>query len=133
VLCPAGLVKVSASIPQWQHLGGSHCLHSLLLKSWYLWWFCNLLCLQFCFSLAWTFSSSTCIISCIRKVLILFPHLLQDNEFVKWYRVGSKSMLAVQDDLLVEYDINTASPIGLVCKFAQGESPLSHRLIAAAY
>ncbi|GAX76356.1 hypothetical protein CEUSTIGMA_g3802.t1 [Chlamydomonas eustigma] len=44
----------------------------------------------------------------------------KDNEYVKWYRVGLRSILAIQDDLLVEYDIDTASPIGLVCKFPEG-------------
>lgn len=32
----------------------------------------------------------------------------EDNSFIKWFPVGARSMLALQDDLLVEYDMATS-------------------------
>ena len=34
--------------------------------------------------------------------------------------MGSRSILALQDELLVEYDLGTAAPIGLVSKVPSG-------------
>lgn len=38
----------------------------------------------------------------------------EDNEFVRWIPAGPAAMLAVQDDLVVEYDMEMAAPIGVV-------------------
>ena len=48
----------------------------------------------------------------------------KDNEWVTWHPVGPKTILATQDGLLVEYDINTSSPIGIVGKMPECSSVL---------
>jgi hypothetical protein len=39
---------------------------------------------------------------------------------VQWHAAGPNVMLAVQDDLLVEYDVEMRSPVGIVA-FLEGE------------
>ncbi|KAG1676127.1 hypothetical protein FOA52_004967 [Chlamydomonas sp. UWO 241] len=47
-----------------------------------------------------------------------------DNDFIKWLPVGSKSILALQDDMLVEYDVALRSPVGVVTKVPDGSRVL---------
>jgi len=42
----------------------------------------------------------------------------EDSEFVQWFPVGRRTILALHDDLLVEYDLATSSPTGLLGKVA---------------
>lgn len=44
----------------------------------------------------------------------------QSTEFVQWFPVGGRSILALQEGLLVEYDVSTSAPIGLVSKVPEG-------------
>lgn len=44
----------------------------------------------------------------------------QSDSGVKWFNAGPTCLLSLQDDLLVEYDMQTRSPVGLVA-FVEGK------------
>ncbi len=44
------------------------------------------------------------------------PQVGDDNEYMRWLPVGPATILALQGDLLVEYDMATSAPIGLVTR-----------------